>query len=187
MNKQMIGEVFRKYETDKGPHRHGYHQMYSDVFKDGAPDSLLEIGIYEGRSLAAWRDLFPAAKIHGIDTFKRPNTLVYQPEDVKMITGNSMDPSFTQTIADVYDIIIDDGDHRPDAQWTTFLNFKNQWKKYYIVEDIATEENELIMRKRFKSVGLNNITTYRSAFRGNVQINKKIVNAAYFAMVIKKE
>lgn len=186
MDKQTIGEVFRKYEADKGPHRHGYHQMYADVFKNGAPDSLLEIGIFEGRSLAAWRDLFPTAKIDGIDHFKRPQSLVYQPEDVKMITGDSLKADFAETITDVYDIIIDDGDHRPDAQWTTFLNFKDKWKKYYIVEDIATEENELIMRRRFKSVGLNNITTYRSAFRGNVQINKKIVNAAYFAMVIKK-
>lgn len=186
MDKKSIGDIFDKYKTDKGPRRHGYNQCYADVFKDFTPSSILEIGIYEGRSLAAWRELFPLAKIDGIDTFARKQELVFTPENVGIIKGNSFSEEFAKTITDTYDIIIDDGDHRPNGQWNTFLNFKDKWSKVYVVEDVITEDNELLMRKRFHSLGYKNITTYRSAFRGNVRTNNVMVDSAFFTMVIRK-
>jgi hypothetical protein len=186
MDKNVINEAFEKYKTDKGAWRHGYHQCYGEVFKEFVPEKMLEIGILEGRSLAAWRDLFPNTLIHGIDTFERKEELVYTPENVTILTGNSKDKEFVQTLPSDYDIIIDDGDHHPNVQWRTFLNFKNKWTKYYVIEDVINEDNELMMRRRLKAEGIRKITTYRSNFVGNVQIHGKPVKSSFFAMVIEK-
>lgn len=187
MDKKTIGRVMDKYRTDKGPWRHGYNQCYADVFKDFTPSSMLEIGIYEGRSLAAWRELLPDTTIHGLDTFKREVPLKFDPENVLMFTGNSLDPKITETLSQSYDIIIDDGDHRPDAQWGTFLNFKDKWTTYYVIEDVFGEDNEKLLRRRLKAHGFKNITTYRSAFQGNVMTKGVNVYTSFFAMVIKRE
>lgn len=186
MDKRTIGAVLNKYRTDKGPWRHGYHQCYGEVFKDKIPKKLLEIGVFQGRSLAAWCELFPDTEIHGIDTFKRKEEMLFTPERAKLIVGDSTDKKFTATITDTYDVIIDDGDHRPDAQWQTFLNFVDKWTDCYVIEDVCNEDMELLMRKRLKSHNFNNVTTYRSAFRGNVQINGEIVYSSFFAMVVRR-
>lgn len=184
MDKKLIGEVFNKHKTDKGPWRHGYHQCYGDLFSDFTPTKMLEIGVMEGRSLAAWRELFPQATIHGAEL--REWQMVEAAKDIPLFRGHSSDPEFAKTLFDDYDVIIDDGDHRPDAQWGTFLNFKDKWKKYYVIEDVINEDMEQLLRRRFKAAGYSNVTTYRSAFRGPVRINKVMVDSAFFVMVIRK-
>lgn len=187
MNKKIIDEAFDKFKTDKGSWRHGYNHCYGEVFADFTPTTMLEIGIFEGRSLAAWRELFPDATIHGIDSFVREEKPKYTPESVLMITGDSRNKEFVSALPHTYDIIIDDGDHRVNSQWQTFLNFKEKWTKYYVIEDVINEDSELLLRRRLKAHGYRNITTYRSAFQGNIQIEGKIVLSSFFAMVIKKE
>ena len=187
MDRKTIGEVFNKYKTDKGPWRHGYNYCYSKVFEDFTPTTMLEIGIFEGRSLAAWRELFPHADIHGLDNFKREEKMVYTPENVKIITGDSRDTPFVKSLPYTYDIIIDDGNHHPNVQWQTFLNFSDKWTKYYVIEDVCNENNEEQLRRRLKAFGIKNITTFRSRFRGNVRINGEMVNCSFFAVVIRRE
>jgi hypothetical protein len=186
MDKETLGSIFNKHKTDKGPWRHGYHQCYYDLFKEFTPTKMLEIGVLEGRSLAAWKEIFPQATIHGLDKF--PTELVEGARDMTIFKGDSRDKAFIEatTLKD-YDVIIDDGDHRVDSQWATFLNLKDSWSKYYIFEDVVNEDNEQILRRRLKSAGIKNITTYRSGFRGNVQIWGKQVNSSFFAVVARKE
>lgn len=187
MDKKTLGQIFNKHKTDKGPWRHGYSQCYAEVFKDFMPTKMLEIGVFEGRSLAAWKEIFPEASIHGLDDFSRNVEIVDAAKDMTIIRGNSCDKAFVKdTMPTDYDIIIDDGDHRVDSQWATFLNFKDSWSHCYVIEDVINEDSELILRRRLKSVGIRNITTYRSRFRGDIQIHGKIVNSAFFAMVIRK-
>lgn len=190
MDKKLIGEVFNKYKTDKGPWRHGYNQCYSDVFKNFTPSSLLEIGVFEGRSLAAWRELFPTTIIHGIDDFSRNVELIEEVRDMHIMRGDSRRKSFVDTIETVYDVIIDDGDHRPDSQWETFLNFQHLWKSHYVIEDVINEDKEKILRRRLtmnaEKYGIKKVTSYRSAFKGVVQINGEQVLSSFFAMVVQR-
>ena len=187
MDKETLGRIFNKHRTDKGPWRHGYNQCYADVFKDFTPTKLLEIGVYEGRSLAAWKEIFPDTIIHGLDDFSRNAPIVDAARDMFIVEGDSRNKAFVEsTMPKDYDVIIDDGDHRVDSQWATFLNFKDSWSKYYIIEDVINEDSELTLRRRFRSVGIRNITTYRSGFRGDIQIQGKMVNSSFFAMVIRK-
>ena len=65
MNKSKVVAAFQSANTDKWS-VHGYQHMYAEVLEDNF-DSLLEIGVLTGRSLVAWRHLYPKATIWGID------------------------------------------------------------------------------------------------------------------------
>lgn len=67
MSLQEIGSL---HNTDKVSH--GFCKLYDDQFTDNRQDitNVLEIGVYFGASILMWRDYFPNATIHGIDTFE---------------------------------------------------------------------------------------------------------------------
>jgi hypothetical protein len=67
---RKIENAFLTAKTDKAK-THGYHAPYSEIFSRVEPKSILEVGVKQGRSLAAWRMLFPNAKISGIDITNR--------------------------------------------------------------------------------------------------------------------
>ena len=114
--------------------------------------NFLEIGIFQGRSLAMWSDYFSNGKIYGIDIDTTEFKLVY-PELLEMgafendnlqevIQGDTTD----STILDVlnsevgFSVIIDDGDHTHLGQLATFKNFFPLLEPggFYIIEDIAS-------------------------------------------------
>ena len=49
---RQIKDAFLQTGTDKYQD-HGYDRWYAEVFKDYTPNSLLEIGIKQGRSIAS--------------------------------------------------------------------------------------------------------------------------------------
>ena len=57
-----IGDMFKRCTSDN--HIHGYHNYYESVLNDDV-SSILEIGVKEGASLAAWRRLLPHARVAG--------------------------------------------------------------------------------------------------------------------------
>lgn len=162
MDAKLIAKTFDMYGTDKG-FQHGYNQMYSDVFSKITPvNKLLEIGVKRGRSLAAWCDLFPRAEIVGADIEIREDILSAALSRARIVQGDSTSPTFGVTIGDDYDVIIDDGNHYVDNQWSTFLNLQNNWKKAYVIEDVLGIDSAKILEKRLKSRGFNNYNVYSS-------------------------
>jgi predicted O-methyltransferase YrrM len=70
--------VFSPYErirTDTGnaggdkmsPERNGYAQFYADILDGFRPLRVVELGVFQGVSLAVWSDLFPDAEVIGLD------------------------------------------------------------------------------------------------------------------------
>jgi uncharacterized NAD-dependent epimerase/dehydratase family protein len=61
-------DIFTGYDTDKGYH-HTYEIPYQRELESRRKDvkGVLEIGIYHGGSLKAWRDYFPNATVVGMD------------------------------------------------------------------------------------------------------------------------
>lgn len=59
-----------KYGTDKA--KHGYTTLYQERLlpRRMAVRRVLELGVFFGSSLQMWRDFFPNAVVHGLDTFK---------------------------------------------------------------------------------------------------------------------
>ena len=149
---EEIIKAFIDNKTDKY-HLHRYDNMYYEIFKDLQPiKKLLEIGIKEGYSLGAWVDLFPYAEISGVDISlekfiheKAKRAVVYEHDAVS--------PLVRDVITSTFDVIIDDGSHRPLDQWYSFLTFEGRWSQCYIIEDIIGEQHVKMFDKYLKRKG----------------------------------
>ena len=149
-----------KYYTDKKIS--GYSQAYEFLFNEirGEVSSVLEVGVgsldvnveghflqiqnlyypeyKQGGSLRVWRDYFPKAQVHGLDIAEdcrisedRINTFICDSRDKKQLDQALQ--------ANTYDIIIDDGLHKAEAQLQTLKNLLGRVKfgGFYIIEDLG--------------------------------------------------
>jgi hypothetical protein len=143
---KMLKDIFRKYRCDKKDHM--YYEVYEKWFenKKNEPLNILEIGIFKGVSMDAWREYLPNANIFGIDVFTR-----LKPEEVPALkkdrvhwlksdsTKNSVQSAIKEKWGDViFDVIIDDGLHTPEANANTFENLIPLLKDdgVFYIEDI---------------------------------------------------
>ena len=125
-------DAFDITNTDKG-YYHTYEHMYSFIFHNFTPKNILEIGVKNGRSIAAWQKLFPETNITGMDIIK--NKLVIPEDSFNYMIGDSTNPIFTDKL-DKQDVIIDDGSHYFYDQIKTFDNLKDKFNFFYVIEDI---------------------------------------------------
>ena len=110
---------------------HGYHSFYNEIVSDSTIKSLLEIGVYKGASLKAWKQIWPNAIIEGMDTVARyDNDLKHE------FMIHEMDSTIPSTITREYDMIVDDGDHHWVSQLETFNNYFAKARKFYVIEDV---------------------------------------------------
>lgn len=153
-----LSALFNAYGSDKD--RNGYTALYHTLFDriKAEPMNVAEIGIgtmipgvcssmvgyalpayRPGGSLRAWRDYFSNSRIYGFDV--QTDT---QFEDERIQTRlcnstNSLDVDKTvSSLGVMFDIIIDDGDHRAGSQYETLRNFYPYLKDggIYVIEDI---------------------------------------------------
>lgn len=131
------------YATDKY-WVHGYTRHYDRHFSHlrDKKIKLLEIGVLRGASLLLWKQSFPNGQIYGIDK----NTAIWQrllkgQKRIKVFVGLQEDQKFLDeqvTPAGPFDIIIDDGGHKPEQQLATFRAlwpYLNQGGQY-VLEDL---------------------------------------------------
>ena len=69
--KRSLRDLARKYNTDKGPSKHNYTEIYQNLFDEICDKkiNLLEIGVEYGNSLKMWHDYFINGRIYGLDYF----------------------------------------------------------------------------------------------------------------------
>lgn len=182
MISNTITDIFNKYNCDKGtrhPEAHDYGPVYARIFNSmTAVDSLLEIGVKRGRSIAAWKDLFPQARVVGVDivdvtTFEDGYLGLFPRcpamDQWQFVQGDSTDPALAETIEGTFDIIIDDGSHLWEDQFKTFTAFKDKFTQIYVIEDIVGARHERFLRDQIKKLGFTNIYTYDSALEIQVE------------------
>lgn len=125
-----LSELFTKYGSDKADH------LYAEFYEQHLPKNpkkILEIGVYKGASMRAWREYFPEAELWGLDLFAEFG--VPQDIDAKFITGNQCDWRILEQLRhEDFDIIIDDGSHNSRDQMMTFFGLFNG--KHYFIEDL---------------------------------------------------
>lgn len=180
-------EKFRKFRTDKGE-LHGYNYMYNAVFqKIGEPSKMLEIGIKQGYSICAWKDIFPQCEVVGVDINERDD-IVSRARENTLHFCDSLDPTIKDVVGTGYDIIIDDGSHRLRDQWQTFLNLEGCWNKAYVIEDLEGIHGDEFLREELPKRGYNYLQLYDSQLK-NVPMttSRGIVNVNFYAMVIYRE
>lgn len=142
--KDELSQLAKKYGTDKWG-KHHYTPVYYDLFKDKRNEvkKVLEIGPAEGAGLFMFRDFFPNAIIYGAEIDEhRVNKL----RGLDRIVPFGCDQSKQKDLMMIYqrfgvdfDLIIDDGSHKPSDQATSCWSLYNFLAEggYYIIEDVA--------------------------------------------------
>jgi hypothetical protein len=152
-----LKDLFDQYGSDKAS-IHNYHLIYGAVLSDNlAVKNILEVGMgtnnldvasnmgvfgKPGASLRAFRDFCLNAQIYGADIDKR---ILFSEERIKTFYVDQTDAkTFKQLkneLFELFDLVIDDGLHSPNANIAT-LDFGLQIIKingWVIIEDIRVE------------------------------------------------
>ena len=142
-----LKKIFVKHKCDK--YFHKYDLVYDNYLSKLKNKKLkiLEIGISDGASLKAWSEYFRKSEIIGFDIKKinlRKKKLLKK--SIKVYTGSQSDKKFINFLINKYkkfDIIIDDGSHRPSDVITSFKTLFNSLAKggLYFIEDTQTSYN----------------------------------------------
>jgi hypothetical protein len=137
-----------RYGTDKfGGHLYtpSYHKLLSHL-RD-RPLRVLEIGVggYEdpncgGASLRMWAEYFPMAQITGLDYFEKNLDV---PPRVRVVRGSQDDVAGLAMLNEThgpFDLIIDDGSHRPEHMIISFSQLYPRMPAdgIYLIEDTQT-------------------------------------------------
>jgi predicted O-methyltransferase YrrM len=89
---------------------HTYGQFYDDLITDLQPRRVLEIGVFHGASIRAWRHLKDPVEVVGIDRNPCPGIPVIR------CTAPDFGPALEQLADQWFDLIIDDGSHKAEHQ-----------------------------------------------------------------------
>jgi hypothetical protein len=144
---EMGGDCTDKYWV------HAYTTIYDQLFAEflSNPVKILELGVLRGASLRLWHDVFPAAKIFGLDRDgDKWRELAGDCDRVQMLVGNQRDSEFMQTVAQRgWHVIIDDCSHDPRIQRTTFDTLWPSVKSngLYVIEDCHYSYDSRYKRK----------------------------------------
>lgn len=179
---RSIRDAFEASGTDKG-NPHQYYHMYASIFAAVTPRSILEVGVLEGHSIRAWRQLFPSAKLTGIDYRVRQFEAI---NNFEYIIGDATDANLTSNIQK-HDIIIDDASHTLYDQITIFNNLKNKFNCFYVIEDINWERDKIYkpdmtesLKDCIRSMGFNGIAVYDSLCRHHTKCTALVIHSNEF-------
>jgi len=140
---KTLNELFVECGTDKQEVCHSYAKYYEIFFEPIRFDpkvSLLEIGIYAGESLKAWRRYFENGAISGIDLRGDYEYLIADGCKATYIVDQSNEQqlrAFNEAHRNEYNIILDDGSHNAEDQILTLeILFEGlQVGGFYVIED----------------------------------------------------
>jgi len=133
-------ELNKDCQSDKGIKHPYIEKYYQPTFApyQHEPINIMEVGVYHGASMKLWMNYFSNAKFYGIDIKNRSKYFTNK-KNLSLFVGKS-DVKQTYTgINEMFDIIIDDGNHRAKTQIPTFEILFNKLKPkgLYIIEDIV--------------------------------------------------
>jgi predicted O-methyltransferase YrrM len=156
--------------TDKSPysvggHRHPYTVPYSLLFEPLRHKQIkfVEIGVFRGASILAWRRYFSRARIYGFDN-DQDNIQFIASHNWPGVTLDLMDASnpinikqkLDQYIQDgeLYDVILDDASHNPEHQVEVIRTALHMLKQggLLIIEDIFRDRSIEPYEKVFEEI-----------------------------------
>ena len=138
-----VSQWLSVYGSDKVS-THNYGSFYDDLFERLKPQALLEIGVYRGASLMAWR-ASGVSNVFGVDRDVTQNrsglTVLYgtMPEDARTVAR----------LVPTLDLIIDDGSHVHTDYTATaeVMGRRLQSGGVYVIEDIQTQDSVDALRR----------------------------------------
>lgn len=181
--KNKIRAIFEETGTDKAD-SHGYEKYYASIFENFIPNSLLEIGVREGRSIAAWSILFPETKITGLDiTHSKLLKNIQNFTGADFFIGDSTKIETSTIFDDRFDIIIDDGSHYYKDILRTFVNFKEKFNHVYVIEDLMYKSE--FVKKFIERSGEYSAQIVPSKVK-NVYVDKTFLENNYYSKQSEK-
>lgn len=121
---------------------HGYGQWYARHLRRYRfrRVTLLEIGVLAGDSLRVWRDVFPRARLVGLDI--DPPVLDLGSR-VRVVRGNQSSAADLDRAIEglaAPSVVIDDGSHRGEHIWASFRHLFPLLRPggVYVIEDLST-------------------------------------------------
>jgi hypothetical protein len=149
-----LQEVYAQFSSpdcggDKGT-QHSYIDIYAAEMEKTHGISLLEIGVWEGHSIAMWQSYFKDSQILGVDI--TDNNVKF---DIPLLIADATKP-ISKIAGKQFDYIIDDGSHLVSDQMATFEllwgNLKQGGK--YFIEDIFGSQELSQLEAKFTKLGL---------------------------------
>jgi hypothetical protein len=149
---KTLTEIYQNYkvDADTGSGDKGSTHSYLDIYEGlltpyrNKKINFLEIGVSRGHSIMMWSEYFTNALIYGVD-INLKGFAFEQPHNVRLFEFDSTTEPMSDTSfeSNLFDVIIEDGDHSIDAQVKTFLNFRKHMNKggIYIIEDVNGIDN----------------------------------------------
>jgi len=155
--------------TDKGVlrndagHRHPYTVPYALLLEPlrNKPIKFLELGVFRGASLVAWRQYLPKARIYGYDNDTAALAAIPPLSDVEcsvvdVSVKESLVAALTRDTADgdLFDVILDDAAHNVDHQ-RILIEEGLQFVKpggVLIIEDVFRERPESLYAPALETV-----------------------------------
>lgn len=141
---QSLNNIAKFYGTDKSSEIHNYCEKYEKYFPFDRlePIKILEIGVWDGKSLLTWKDYFPNSTVVGIDIMEKCSEYTDPFKNIWVEIGSQNDAEFLTNIVNKwgsFDMILDDGSHMNDDVIFSFKNLINSVKTggIYVVEDVG--------------------------------------------------
>lgn len=139
----MTGKDFEEAAVRHGTDKVRYMRYYWSHMRKWlqSPISILELGVFHGASVRMFAELFPQAKIHGID-INRECSKHASPPQINIHIGSQVDQRFLSGVVSSMgsvDVVIDDGSHMMDHMKTSFdiLFQRLNPGGLYVVEDLG--------------------------------------------------
>lgn len=105
-------EIALKHRADKASSWHDYMPSYERHLSGRDIRSMMEIGVGAGESIRMWMELFPNAKIHGLDIDRRALKQGNSRVEIFLVDqGNREQLTAYAATAPRFDFIVDDGSH----------------------------------------------------------------------------
>lgn len=114
---------------------HTYGKFYDDLIADLQPRKVLEIGVFRGASIRAWRHLPNPVEIVGIDRNACPGIPVIR------CVAPDFAPALTALQSQEFDLIIDDGSHQLPHQLAAVEQLRQLLRLggVFVVEDLQND------------------------------------------------
>ena len=167
-NDVRLQEVYAQFSDadgggDKGT-QHSYIDIYAAEMEKTEGISLLEIGVWEGHSIAMWQSYFKDSEILGVDITDEKVKF-----DIPLLVADATKP-IPELAGKQFDYIIDDGSHMVADQIASFEllwgNLKQGGK--YFIEDIFGSQELIQIEAEFTKLGLTfrvyDCRTYKQRF-----------------------
>jgi hypothetical protein len=160
-----------------GPDRHGYADLYAEVLDGFVPTTIVELGVFQGASLALWAAMFPDAHLIGLDLdFERYEARrdalqaagAFPKGQPTLVTFDAYGPSEPLVKAlgrRRIGLFVDDGPHTPDAieRVAGMVGPLMAKRAVYVIEDYPRGGD--VLRKHFPDWQVRSSGEWSAAFR----------------------